>query len=237
MLAFLLMPRTILALAAVLPAVFLLVKVYRSDRIEKEDPVFIFLLVVMGIISTIAASILERIGSGILSIFFREATGLYNILLYYVVVAVSEEGSKYCLLRYRTYNSRDFNCSYDAVVYAVAVSLGFALWENILYVFRLGLSAALSRAVTAIPGHCSFGVFMGVWYGREKKCDLYGEKAGMYASRVLSLVVPVLLHGTYDYLCSLNTPEGSLYFLIFIVLMFALSFFTVRKSSRNDMYL
>ncbi len=237
MLAFLLMPRTILALAAVLPAVFLLVKVYRSDRIEKEDPVFIFLLVIMGIISTIAASLLERIGSGILSLFFREATGLYNILLYYVVVAVSEEGSKYCLLRYRTYSSRDFNCSYDAVVYAVAVSLGFALWENILYVFRLGLSAAFSRAVTAIPGHCSFGVFMGVWYGREKKCDLYGEKAGMYASRTLSLVVPVLLHGTYDYLCSLNTPEGSLYFLLFIVLMFALSFFTVRKSSRNDMYL
>ncbi len=237
MLAFLLMPRTILALAAVIPALFLLVKVYRSDRIEKEDPVFILLLVIMGIVSTAAASILERIGSGILALFLSRETVLYNVLLYYVVVAASEEGSKYCLLRYRTYGSREFNCRYDAVVYAVAVSLGFALWENIFYVFRFGLGAALSRAVTAIPGHCSFGVFMGVWYGREKKCDLYGEKAGMYISRVLSLAVPILLHGTYDYLCSLNTQGGSLYFLIFIVLMFALSFFTVRKSSRNDMYL
>lgn len=237
MIAFLLMPRTILVAAAIIPAIFLLVKIYKGDRLEREDPVFVFLLVVMGIISTLSASILEEVGSFVLSIFFTEEDIAYQLLLYYIVVALSEEGSKYVLLRYRTYNSREFNCRYDAVVYAVAVSLGFALWENILYVFRYGLGTALSRAVTAIPGHCSFAVFMGVWYARDKECDLYGEKVGKYISRILSLLIPVLLHGTYDYLCSLNTEEGAVYFLIFIIVMFVLSFFTVRNKSRSDGYL
>lgn len=237
MIAFLLMPRTILVAAAVIPAVFLLVKVYKGDRLEREDPVFVFLLVVMGIISTLSASILEEVGTFVLSLFFTEEDIAYQLLLYYIVVALSEEGSKYVLLRYRTYNSREFNCRYDAVVYAVAVSLGFALWENILYVFRFGLGTALSRAVTAIPGHCSFAVFMGVWYARDKECDLYGEKVGMYISRILSLLIPVLLHGTYDYLCSLNSDKGAAYFLVFIIVMFALSFLTVRNKSRSDGYL
>lgn len=236
MLAFLLMPRTILIAAAVIPAVFLLVRVYKGDRLEREDPVFIFLLVVMGIISTAAASILEEAGSIVLALFLNENETLYQIIFYYIVVALSEEGSKYVLLRKRTYNSREFNCRYDAVIYAVAVSLGFALWENIFYVFRFGLGTALTRALTAIPGHCSFAVFMGVWYAREKECDLYGEKGGMYFSRLLSLLLPVLLHGTYDYLCSINTGEGALCFLIFILVMFALSFITVRKKSRDDGY-
>ncbi len=236
MIAFLLMPRTILVAAAIIPAIFLLVKVYKGDRIEREDPVFVFLLVVMGIISTVAASILEEVGSFVLALFFNGTETLYQILLYYVVVALSEEGSKYVLLRKRTYRSREFNCRYDAVVYAVSVSLGFALWENIFYVFRFGLGTALTRALTAIPGHCSFGVFMGVWYAREKECDLYGEKGGMYFSRILSLLLPVLLHGTYDYLCSLNTSEGALWFLVFIIVMFVLSFLTVRKKSRDDGY-
>lgn len=236
MLAFLLMPRTILIAAAIIPAVFLLVKVYKGDRLEREDPVFIFLLVVMGIISTAAASILEEVGSIVLALFLNENEILYQILFYYIVVALSEEGSKYVLLRKRTYNSREFNCRYDAVIYAVAVSLGFALWENIFYVFRFGLGTALTRALTAIPGHCSFAVFMGVWYAKEKECDLYGEKGGMYFSRLLSLLLPVLLHGTYDYLCSINTGEGALFFLIFILVMFVLSFLTVRKKSRDDGY-
>lgn len=237
MLAILLLPRTILILSAVVPAIFLLVKVYRADKLEKENPVFILLLIVSGIFSTVIAMILEEIGTYVLSLYFESPTLLYNILMYYVVVAVSEEMSKYILLRKRTYYSFEFNCQYDAVVYAVAVSLGFALWENILYVFRYGLSVALTRAVTAIPGHCSFGVFMGVWYGKEKRYDLEGERGLALVSRVLTLVFPVLLHGTYDFLCSLNTEESALYFLVFIIVLFLLSFFMVRKKSDEDVYM
>ena len=237
LLSILLLPRTILILSAVIPALILLVKVYKADRLEKEDPAFILLLAAYGIFSTVIAQVAEEIGTYILSFFFQEATLLYKAILYYIVVALSEEGAKYILLRRKTRYSMEFNCQYDAVVFAVAVSLGFALWENIIYVLRFGLSTALTRALTAVPGHCSFGVFMGIWYGREKRYDIEGRMALMHTCRILALLIPVLLHGTYDFLCSVNTEQSALYFLAFIIILFAASFLSVRKTSREDRYL
>ena len=70
----------------------------------------------------------------------------YNAIMYFGIVAFSEEGAKYFLLRRRTWHSAAFNCQFDGVVYAVFVALGFALWENISYVLMYGLSTALVRA-------------------------------------------------------------------------------------------
>ncbi len=230
--------RTMLTLAAVVPAILLLVHVIRKDRLEKESPIFILSLLGWGIVSTFAALILERIGSFLLSFFFTYQTVLYNVLMYYVVVAMSEEGSKYLLLRKKTWNSPEFNCQYDAVVYAVAVSMGFALWENLSYVFRYGFSTAIVRALTAVPGHASFGVIMGVWYGLERRYDYWGNKPKKKMSQILAFVLPVLMHGTYDYLCtSLYGWKGNLIFIVFIAILFSLSWHMVNKASKNDRYL
>ena len=100
----------------------------------------------------------------------------YNAIMYFGIVAFSEEGAKYFLLRRRSWHSAAFNCQFDGVVYAVFVALGFALWENISYVLMYGLSTALVRAVTAVPGHACFGVFMGVWYGLAKRLTAQGKR-------------------------------------------------------------
>lgn len=52
----------ILILAAVIPAVFLMIKVYRADRMEKESGYLLRQLVIAGILSTIIALIEEKIG-------------------------------------------------------------------------------------------------------------------------------------------------------------------------------
>lgn len=238
MLYFLLNPRNILILAAVLPSIILLLKVYRYDRLERENPRLILILIFSGIFSTIIATILESLGSYILSYFFNEKTQLYNIIFYYIVVALSEETSKYILLRRKTWNNIEFNCKYDAIVYAVSVSMGFALWENILYVFRFGLSTAFTRAFTAIPGHASFSIFMGLWYGISKKYSNEGSSFLALVSTILSLLVPILLHGTYDYFCSyISTYTSVFVFILFIAILFTLSYIVVKKESRNDKYI
>ena len=230
--------RTLLTLSAIIPALILLRHVMRKDKLEKESPLFVLSLVAWGIISTFAAMILERLGSFILSFFFSYQTVLYNVLMYYVVVAMSEEGCKYFLLRKKTWNSPEFNCQYDAVVFAVAVSMGFALWENLIYVFRYGFSTAIVRALTAVPGHASFGVIMGVWYGLERRYNYWGNRPKKIISQILAFVLPVLMHGTYDFLCtSLYGWKGSLIFIAFIILLFSLSWRMVNKASENDRYL
>ena len=230
--------RNTLTLAAVVPALLLLIHVLRKDRLEPEPISFVLSLVFWGILSTFSALILEKLGSWILSVFFPRPTILYSAILFYVVVALSEEGSKYFLLRKKTWKSPNFDCQYDAVVYAVAVSMGFALWENLAYVFRYGFSTAIVRALTAVPGHASFGVLMGVWYGLERRYDYLGNNVRKKASAVLALVLPVLMHGTYDFLCSTFTGwQGNLIFIAFILILFASSWHMVNKASANDRYL
>ena len=229
--------RWLLIASAVLPAIFLLVKVYRSDRIEKETPYLIWRLVLGGIVSTFFALVSERLFGALLSALVPKASKAYNVLLYFGVVAISEELSKYVLLKKRTWRNPEFNCLYDGVVYATAVSLGFALWENISYVTMYGFTTALVRAVTAVPGHACFGVFMGVFYSLAKSNDYMGNKERSSFFNVLAVVVPVLLHGAYDYIASMEVQDFSWTFIIFVVVLFAVSFILVNRMAKNDHYL
>lgn len=225
----------ILIAAAVIPAVFLMLKAYRSDRLEPESPRLLWQLVKAGVFSSLIALVLERVGSLLLGLFAPENGTLYNVLLYFVVVACSEEGAKYFMLKRNTWNNREFDCQYDGVVYAVFVSLGFALWENISYVLQYGFSTAIVRAVTAIPGHACFGVFMGVFYGIAKKTDNRGAVAMPW--KVLAVAVPVLLHGAYDYIASMEVESSSWYFVAFVAVLFVVSYLLVGAMSKKDQYI
>ena len=224
----------ILIAAAVIPALFLMARVYKSDHLEKESPQLLYTLMRAGILSSLLALVEERILVTILNMYVEPNTVKYNVILYFGIVALAEESSKYIFLRYNSWNNREFNCLYDGVVYAVFVSLGFALWENISYVLNYGFSAALARAVTAIPGHACFGVFMGVFYGFAKKYDYAGEKGKSTFFTILSLLIPMAIHGAYDYIATLEQTDTGWYFLAFVVILFIISFILVSSSSKDD---
>lgn len=226
----------ILIAAAVIPALVLLVKVYRADRREKESPGLLVNLVLRGVAATVFAMLTEWIGEFLLSSFVQEGTVLYNFLLYFIVVAVSEEGFKYLFMKSRTWRSHEFNFQFDGVVYAVFVSLGFALWENISYVLMYGFGTALIRAVTAVPGHACFGVFMGAWYGLAKKYESYGMPSQSKACRVVALLSSIVLHGCYDFTASIENQNYAWIFVVFVVAMFFVAFRLVKKLSDNDRY-
>ncbi len=224
---------TVLVIAAVLPAVFLMVKVYRSDRLEKESAGMLWRLVVAGVLSSLLALVEERILVAVLDLTVTPYSRLYPILLYFGIVAFAEESSKYLLLSYSSWRSPEFNCQYDGVVYAVFVSLGFALWENISYVMNYGFRTAILRALTAIPGHACFGVFMGVFYGMARRWENRGLRERAKTCRIMAVVLPALLHGAYDYIAS--TRQGDVGFILFIVLLFALSYGLVGRMAKQDL--
>lgn len=226
--------KVLLIIAAVVPALFLMVKVYRSDRLEPEDPAFLWVLIRSGILAALIALVLERVFGFILNHTVKDE-GTYQVLLYFVVVAFSEEGAKYFMMRRASWHSLEFNCQYDGVVYAVFTSLGFALWENISYVVHYGFSTALVRAVTAIPGHASFGVFMGVFYGIARRLENQGLQKESRWCRILAVIMPALLHGTYDYIAS--TELDSVWFIPFVVVLFAVSFIMVNRTAREDRFI
>ena len=227
----------ILIAAAVIPAIVLLRFVYKEDRLDKESPGLLLSLVIFGILSTFAAIVTEQIGETVLTLLLPQNSTAYNALLYFVVVALSEEGFKYLLLKERTWYSGEFNCQFDGIVYAVFVSLGFALWENISYVLMYGLGTAAVRAVTAVPGHACFGVFMGVYYGRAKRYDNDGDFVKAKRCRTMAVLMPALLHGAYDFIATMEDPNCEWMFLVFVLALFAVSLKLVRVGSRSDRYI
>ena len=232
-------PKALLIAAAVLPAVVLLIYVYRHDRIEKEPRNLLLSLLLWGIVATFLAVLTESVGAVALAYLLPggDSNPAYPFWMFFVVVALSEEGFKYLILKWRTWRSPQFNCRFDGVVYAVFVSLGFALWENIGYVTMYGLGAALMRAITAVPGHASFGVFMGAYYGLARRSANRGERSMSTLWRVLAVLVPMLIHGLYDYIATSETETVSGTFLIFVIAVFVLAFVLIKQLSKRDEYI
>lgn len=224
----------ILLAIAVLPVIILIVYVYSKDTVEKEPIGMILHLGFLGACTVVSAALLEHLGSTILGHYVTENTTKYNLIYCFLIVACAEEGGKYLVMKKKVWNSPEFNYRFDAIVYAVSVGLGFALLENILYVVQGGFSTGLIRAVTAIPAHAINAVFMGYYFGQAKYCNLYGDYDREKIDLKLAMIVPVFLHGFYDF-CAM---EGTLYFtvvfMIFVVGMDILAIYRVNRSSRND---
>lgn len=232
---YLLSGRPLLIAAAVIPAVWLLSYVYKMDRLEKESRPMLVSLILQGIFATIIAIVLETIGGWITDLLFTPGTLAYNAFTFFVVVALSEEGAKYFLLKRKTWDSAEFNCQFDGIIYSCFVALGFALWENISYVLQFGLGTALVRAATAVPGHACFGVFMGAWYGMARKLENSGNRSASSAYRKLALIVPALIHGCYDFIATID--GSSLIFIAFVAAMFIIARKVIQRESSKDQYI
>ena len=221
---------------ALLPAVVLVVYICRKDRTDKEPPALLAKLLGYGALSCLPAIVVELILSAII-----ERLNVRNVYLGYfleafVVAGLTEETCKFLFLR-TTWRSPAFDYQFDAIVYAVMVALGFAAFENVKYVYSYGFATGIVRAVTAVPGHAIFGVFMGYFYGYAKLSDYWGRDEDRGAYLVLSVVVPVLLHGTYDFIATYEYDGYAWIFVAFVVLLFAAAYRMIKKLSRDDRFI
>ena len=221
--------------AGLLPCVVLLFYIYRKDTVEKEPVGLLIKLLLLGCLSTIPAIILEMIGSYILSaIGLTEGSTLYYLIENFLIIAVAEEASKRYMLRKGSWNDPAFNYFFDGVVYAVFVSLGFAGLENVGYIAGFGMEVAVIRGLAAIPLHAICGVFMGHFYGLHKAYSKYGYAKEAAANKKLSLLVPVLIHGFYDFCASVQSETMSYVWLGFVIVMDVIAFIQIRNYSKND---
>lgn len=221
-------------LAAVLPAAFLMRYIYRQDKVEREPPLLLLSLMGSGVVSALASILLERLGTVLLDLLVTDRSRTYILLLSFVVVGAVEEGTKLFLLKRRTWRHPDFNYRFDGVVYAVFVSLGFAAYENVQYVFSYGLSVALPRALLAVPAHMGFAVFMGAFYGRAKVCENWGDEPGRKINLWVGYLLAVFLHGFYDACALMGSALSTLLFVLFVIMMYVTVIRLIRRESRTD---
>lgn len=221
-------------LAAILPAVFLMVYVYNQDSIEKEPAGLLWACVGRGVLAALVSIVLEMIGERILGVSGIHDEVTYTVVLAFVVVAAVEEGTKYFFLYRLTWHDPNFNFRFDGIVYAVFVSLGFAAFENVKYIFSYGIGIALSRAVLAIPAHMGFSVLFGVFYGRAKKAEDTGHPVLKTFCLIVGYLLSVFLHGAYDASAMLHTGTATMAFVAVVVVVYIAIFLIVRREARHD---
>lgn len=220
--------------AAVGPAALLMWVVYKHDKKDKEPAYLLRKLLLGGLFAAVIAIVLETIGENLMYLTMGNlplSTAQFG-LINAVMVGFAEEFAKFRYLKKYTWNDPNFNYRYDAVLYSVFVSLGFAAVENILYIFMYGLTVALPRALLAIPAHLAFSVFMGVFYGRAKICSTHGDESGRRINSAAAYLFPVALHSVYD---GILMSDGSMIlFYAFVIAVDIAVFVRIRYESRYD---
>jgi len=176
---------------ATAPGVAIGLYIYLKDKHEREPIGLLIRAFLFGILSTLLTLAISFPINAIIPI-DQQSIGEQAIHAF-LLVALIEEFSKFIFVRGVLYRNKNFNEPFDGIVYSVMVGMGFATFENILYVSDGGVSTAILRMFTAVPAHASFAVLMGFFLGKAK----FEQKKGYYS--IYALLVATLFHGAYDY--------------------------------------
>ncbi|MCW0180797.1 PrsW family intramembrane metalloprotease [Zavarzinia sp.] len=191
--------------AALLPALVLLVYFVTSDRFPEPKRAILgtfFLglataLPILAIVLPLGAAIEPLIADPFALAAARA----------FLLAAIPEEAFKLAVLLLYCRRHKAFDEPMDGLVYGVAASLGFAALENLLYVIGGGdgwLGIALIRALSAVPGHAMLGAIMGFYVARA---HFEPQRAGQLIAA--ALLVPIALHGFYDFGLIASTLTGN----------------------------
>lgn len=178
--------------AAIFPGLVLLVWFRNSDKFPEPWPV-VFRTFILGVFSVIPIMVVGSFLKPWLQ-YVPDTALAHAGFTAFVLAALPEESFKFLVLILYSTRHMEFDEPMDGIVYGVAVSLGFATLENILYVSKGGLSVALLRALTSVPGHAMMGAVMGYYVGL---CLLKPDRR--FALLSSALIFPMIIHGLYDF--------------------------------------
>lgn len=220
---------SILLLLAVIPVIVICTYIYLKDR-NKEPWSLLIKLFVLGISSCFLVLMISRVLFEIFPFMNKDTAYMtfFEVMAYaFIGVAFIEELCKWLMVYIGSYTNKAYDELYDGIVYSVYVSLGFAFLENLLYVFKnQSIVVGISRGLLAVPGHACDAVFMGYYLSLAKVYASQGNKALEKKNLVLSVLVPTILHGIYDFCLFANIGILLIVFLAFVILLYI---FSIKK--------
>ena len=145
--------------------------------------------------------------------------------------AFLEEGIKFALLIFFCVRLSDLNEPMDAIVYGAAIGLGYAAMENLGYLNSGDLETAWTFSIVKVRYiplimHLGFGVLMG-WL---LSLNLF-EETSPFKRRlmlILALAIPVVMHGSYNYLRAYEVFP-----ILTLILIIGIIYFYRREQSKK----
>lgn len=189
--------QTILILSiALIPVLLLIIYINRKDRMSPEPVRQLIRAFLLGLLSA-PLSFAVSVPSEILGLYSADVVTVADaIRISFFGAAIPEEAAKLFILWIVVRRNKYFDEKMDGIVYAACVSMGFAAFENVLYLFGdvdNYMSTGISRAMTSLPAHLCFGIIMGYYYSLAKF-----ERRRRLVNSIMTFITPVVAHGIYD---------------------------------------
>jgi len=201
-----------LFLLALVPPLLVMMLIYFTDRFEKEPLHLIFFCIAGGVLTTFIITLTVKWFPGLYRIELASPF-LQAALNSFIQAGVVEETLKFAVVYILVVKSRHFNEPFDAVVYYVAVAVGFALIENLGYIFmgsyeaieyagQTGLYAPFLRisafmaVMRSLPAHMVFAGLSGYFVAQ------YKFRRSPHGGQWLWMAwgVGVIVHGVFNFL-------------------------------------
>ena len=184
--------RLLVLIFSLVPTLLLVAFVLYTDRKSREPVKNVVLCLLSGILTISVAGYFENLVMPYFS----------NNTILTFVWAFIEELSKIAIFFLFIFDNKHYDDIYDGIVYMILIALSFAGLENIMYAFSEStindsISLALMRDFTTVPLHVICGIVIGYFMSLGSFSKSKDKKIINFS---LAIVVPSLIHGSFNFL-------------------------------------
>ncbi len=191
----------ILCLLSFIPSIILFIYFLhlKTDEDYRDNCKKIMVRGLLSVIGVFFASLISRI---IYNLLLRDIATPVIADLYtcFVTNAICEEGVKFYSAYSIFKDKKSTLCAADLIVFLIISAMGFGISEDLVYAFGTTPGQIIVRGL--LIAHGSLGAIMGTLYAasiRKHSIPL----------RILAFVVPIIMHGTYNFGLKDTLPDWS----------------------------
>lgn len=213
----------LLLLAALVPVVILLWFIFKKDSTQPEPVRMLLKAFMYGMLSVLLSFVFSMPTAEFFELEISPET--YSsigeaVADAFLLAAIPEEVAKLIMLWLLLRKNPFFDEKFDGIVYAACIGLGFAGFENVMYLVEgledgSWLGTGISRALFSVPGHFLFAVCMGYYYSLYH----FGVSRKL-VTKAMILIAPVMAHGIFDSILMSMQIDDTLSFIGMVIFLF-----------------
>jgi RsiW-degrading membrane proteinase PrsW (M82 family) len=214
-----------LSVIALAPAIGLVWLMFAMRAYQPESRLLVAVLFILGAGSALLALVLNHAVEKYTQLWTGAPQQSLRLLFWVFGIGLNEEFSKMVILLLVLYPRRGFTTSFQGILGAATVALGFAAVENLFYLERFGTPTLLIRSILTVPAHACFTIPNGVCLFLSKRAE---GVAGKYFWLVAGLTAAMTFHGVYNIWLSLDDVWLNRLAYVQVALMAVLAFRLIR---------